>query len=406
MRWSARLLVPFVLAVSACTSKPAETDAVTVRDSAGVRVVENPAHAPGAGKTWTVEPAPLVDIGAGEDAGSELHRVVTAARLANGQILVASAGTHELRFFDGAGSHLRTVGRKGEGPGEFDELAWAGVLRGDSIGAWDAGSKRLSIFDARGTFARAVTFHDLPGFFPLVHGSFADGSLVASSGVEPGEAFAAGGAWRDTAVFLRLGLDRASMDTLGRFPGTEWFVVTKSGGRGDILIETLPFGRRTVVAVSGERFLVGTGDRYEVAAFDPGGRLRELTRKAHRPLPVTRRDIADYRRGLVTIGRTDEGDKRAQDELFATAPLPETMPAYAALLADPAGTLWVQETRRPGDRDAGAEWSVFDRDGGLVATVRTPAGLTVRQIGPDWILGTVRDEDDVEHVRLHRLVRR
>jgi hypothetical protein len=38
--------------------------------------------------------------------------------------------------------------------------------------------------------------------------------------------------------------------------------------------------------------------------------------------------------------------------------------------------------------------------------VQTPAGLTVYQIGPDWILGRVRDELDVESVRVYRLVRR
>jgi hypothetical protein len=82
------------------------------------------------------------------------------------------------------------------------------------------------------------------------------------------------------------------------------------------------------------------------------------------------------------------------------------MPAYAALLVDPPGNVWVQETQRPGDRDGGAEWTVFDRRGRLVATVRTPPGLTVRQVGPDWILGTHRDADHAEHVRLHRLERR
>jgi hypothetical protein len=36
VRWSARLLVPLVLAVSACTREAEGTDATTVRDSAGI----------------------------------------------------------------------------------------------------------------------------------------------------------------------------------------------------------------------------------------------------------------------------------------------------------------------------------------------------------------------------------
>ncbi len=405
MRVNARLLATFVLTVSACTGGPKETDDLTVRDSAGVRLADNPAHAPDASTTWTVEPVPSVDIGTSGDAASDLHRVMAATRLADGRILVASAGTHELRIFDDTGRHLRTIGRRGEGPGEFDELAWAGALRGDSMGAWDAGLKRLSVFDARGTFARAVTFHGLPGIFPQVHGVFADGSLAASPGVEPGEAFAAGGVWRDTTVYLRLGPDGALLDTLGRFPGTERFGVVPARGTGTFLIETLPFGRRTVVAVAGDRLHVGTGERYEVAAYDPAGTLRELTRKRHQRLPVTRRDLVDYRRGLVTIGPAGSGDRRALDDLLAAAPVPETMPAYAGLLADSRGNVWVQETQRPGER-GGVAWTVFDRSGRMVATARTPAGMMVRQIGSGWILGTLRDADHAEHVRLHRLVRR
>ena len=48
----------------------------------------------------------------------------------------------------------------------------------------------------------------------------------------------------------------------------------------------------------------------------------------------------------------------------------------------------------------------FDPDGRWLGTVEMPAGPRVREIGDDYVLGTATDELDVEHVRLHRLVKR
>ncbi|HYW09519.1 MAG TPA: 6-bladed beta-propeller [Longimicrobium sp.] len=391
------------IAASGCGGETGEVRTATARDSAGVRITENPDAALGTIALWSVGPAPAVDIGGAGDAASELHRVTSVARLANGRIIVANAGTHELRLFDADGKHARTIGRRGEGPGEFNELAWVGALSADSLVAWDAGLKRFSVFDTAGTVLRVATADHLPGLFPRVHGAFADGSMVVSSGIELDAPFASRGVWRDSAVFLRVGADGAILDTLGRFPGTEQFGAAPPGGRGTYLVETLPFGRRTVATVAGERLHVGTGDTYEFSGYDPSGTMRERTRKAFHPLPVTERDIGDYRRGLVTVGSSNSADQKALDEILSRAPYPKTMPSFAGLTADAEGNVWVQETRQPAEWKGSARWTVFNSSGGVAATVRTPPGLTVHQIGRDWILGTYRDEVHVEHVRLYRL---
>jgi hypothetical protein len=42
-------------------------------------------------------------------------------------------------------------------------------------------------------------------------------------------------------------------------------------------------------------------------------------------------------------------------------------------------------------------------DGKLLGSFRTPPGLAVKEIGPNWILGVYLDGYDVEHVRVHAL---
>lgn len=174
---------------------------------------------------------------------------------------------------------------------------------------------------------------------------------------------------------------------------------------GGLLIRPLPFGRQTVAATFGGRVYVGTGDAFELLAYEPGQGLREVVRARHHPLPVTRAEIDEYRRSLVTLGA--EGDarmRRQHDELLANAPYPEEMPPFTNLKIDPDGNLWLQAPRAGAITDQ--RWIVFSREGRARGTVSAPRNLNVQEIGRDWLLGIALDEDQVEHVRLYRLVKR
>jgi hypothetical protein len=374
---------------------------VQTRDSAGVRVVANAGSAPG-GLGWTVDGAPLVSIGGDGGRGGPLFQVTDAMRLGDGRIVVASAGTRQVRIYGADGRLLREMGRAGEGPGEFRAPFWLDRLRGDSIAAWDPALRRLSIFTPSGDFVRAVTPSSLQGVFPQAIGVLPDGRFILASSTGTQVLPPPGQARRDTAAYVVIDSTGAAVDTLGRFPGAEMIAVgTPSTG---FLLRPLPFGRQTVTAVRDGHLYVGTGERYEIAAYGSDGELRAVYRAARNSVPVTREDVRDYRRMLVTLGGNAQASAQAA-KVLDDAPVPATMPPLTALEVDSAGHLWVQDPQKPGDA-RGSVWTVFAADGRVRGTVRLPAGLTVKQIGSDWVLGVVVDEDQVEHVRVHRLRRR
>jgi hypothetical protein len=207
---------------------------------------------------------------------------------------------------------------------------------------------------------------------------------------------------RDTLEYVVL--DRAGeARPLGRFPGPE--MLSAGSPAGGLLVRPLPFGRQTLTAARGRRVYVATGDAHELAVYEPGSGLRGLIREDRPRVPVRPEDVRDYRRTLVTLGA--EGDaalRRSQEEMLENAPYPAAMPAYTGLKVDPEGNLWAEEPLRPGDA-RGSEWSVISGEGRVRGTVRMPPGLAVKEVGPDWVLGVHVDENEVEHVRLHRLVR-
>ncbi|MBC7895111.1 MAG: 6-bladed beta-propeller [Cytophagaceae bacterium] len=114
------------------------------RDSAGVTVRRYPrgARAPA---QWSTEKKPLLSIGGAEGIGpTEFTGVQGAMRASNGLVAVADGGANELRVFDARGAFVRTIGRKGSGPGEFDRLITF-VRSGDTMFVVD-NSARLNVY--------------------------------------------------------------------------------------------------------------------------------------------------------------------------------------------------------------------------------------------------------------------
>lgn len=103
----------------------------------------------------TLDSLPTLSIGITEGTQAlELDRANSALRLANGRIVIANSGTGELRFFDSAGAVLGTVGRKGEGPGEYSGAMTLYSGPGDSLLVYDAGNRRFTVADQDGHVGR------------------------------------------------------------------------------------------------------------------------------------------------------------------------------------------------------------------------------------------------------------
>src|SRR5690625_3315446 len=131
---------------------------------------------------WRLSEFPVTRIGVvdGEPA-YQLDRVAGVLRLSDGRVVVANAGTQELRYYDAGGGHLVTVGGAGSGPGEFRGLASIARLPGDSLLALDQGSSQLSVFGPDGEFVRSW-FVESPGrgHFPQRVLAGEDGSVLGA----------------------------------------------------------------------------------------------------------------------------------------------------------------------------------------------------------------------------------
>jgi hypothetical protein len=394
---AAPAILAVLVTVTACVGETAAGPGPSVRDSAGIRIVENPAEL-AARPLWTVAADPLVEIGLLEgDEVYQLSQVRSAVRLTDGRIVIANGGTQNLRFFDRTGTHLVSVGREGEGPGEFRGLGPLIVLPGDTVAAYDWNLRRMSFFGPDAAFVRSVGL-DFPGGFPIPIGRFADGSWLCGRGFTFAPTGDGTEIVRDTAPMLVFEPSGTLRDSIGSFPLPELYL--RSSGNA-AFATSLPFGRTTEAVVHGDRFYAGHTERYELVRYSTGGAADQVLRLVRPPAPVAPGDLDRYK--TEEMENVAAGFRQERARMLEEMPYPATYPAFADLMVDAAGDLWVLDYPRPGSDER--RWTVFSGEGVALGTVLTPPGLRVLDIGTDYVLGVWQDELDVEYVRLFRLDR-
>lgn len=413
------------IAVAACDSSAPPPSAYTVRDSAGVQIVESTAPAWAPEEAWTVDEEPTLEIGVID--GPEEYQFTTISgvwQTADGGFVVADR-SGEIRVYDAGGAFRDKFGARGEGPGEFRSLVLALPYRGDSIAAWDPAATRLSVFDREGNLGRSVSFQSAPPsrpsagagtFFLFSPGGpssvFRNGDMLGPpptlvSG-KPGDVLTL------EAFLLRYSPEGDSLQAYGPFVGAEVDFPDPSAPGLRLM---RPYTRTLVSTPRTGGIYVGEGTSFEIESLSLDGTLERVIRSSHRNLTLTeahREAFRELERDQLSnsqVGAAPPGvqipeppSSQEIERALAEVEFPATIPPYTQFLVDSEDDLWVREYKMQGA--PGPEvWSVFAPEGYLLGTVETPERLQVRQIGPDFVLGIWTDELDVRYVRKYALER-
>lgn len=106
---------------------------------------------------WPVDAEPRFAVGDTAGGDAMVFAKISDARLTiHGLVVVADGGANAILAFDSAGTRVGSVGRRGQGPGEFIGGLTLAEGPGDSVAVWDSGLMRWSLVDARDGAARTV----------------------------------------------------------------------------------------------------------------------------------------------------------------------------------------------------------------------------------------------------------
>lgn len=155
------LLLGIALAVSAFESGGQKSYPVVTAVKGGVKAITNPDY-PRDGLFI----AKLVEeMSCGEEATPEmamLNRPLDLKVDDEGRVYIMDWGDTHIKEYDDQGRLLRTIGRKGQGPGEFDIPAFFGLMTGGRICVLDGRQRRATFLTNEGQY---LSGFPLEGFF-------------------------------------------------------------------------------------------------------------------------------------------------------------------------------------------------------------------------------------------------
>lgn len=400
------------LLATACGRAGTSHPAVERFEEDGVAIVvsRSPAWEETAG--WRLSEEPLLAIGEdtrdprylfsaifgdprflGEDNGLGPYR------LPEGLIAAGDVGSVEVRFFDDNGELVGTAVGQGEGPTELTRLSQLHHCQPGRLVAMDHNRDILAVIDAAGTFHGRHYYEENLGrslYTPLSCNR--DGRLLAMDwgyDLDP-ERDRTPGYYRSQVHIWLLDIEGNVLRDFGEFPGVDR-ARFESGGSGPRLL-----GKKTALALAGDRAYIGTADEFEIQVWSLDGTLQERWRRAAIDLSLDQAQIDAF----IAEEGPDSSFQRQLDYFrltFEEPPLPETLPAYRRFLLDATDHLWVDHYRllHRGPR----LWSIFAPDGAWLGEVEVPETFDVTDVGEDYVLGVYSDELDEQSIRMYGLVR-
>lgn len=336
-------------------------------------------------------------VGGADQEGPHFSHIAAAAVGPAGELVVVDRMLPSVFLFDARGSLLRSIGRKGQGPGEFETPVDAG-FHGDSLWVWDQRLFRLTWFDPLGGTLSDHPFprEQLPGSPWLSHGG-----RPLSSGT----------------FLLRVGISsQIAADTVLPVP-----VLLLDGQGQRRLVAELPaeHSRQAVIPFSGsdrQLFMSQPISAQPIVEAESGGSwfftLRQPVRLANEPVvTITRydptgREIDDFAISFTPRPMTRGARGALTDNLLEAMPpalrpelersqverawwVPEIFPPVQQAFADSSG-FWLRREGFPGVRDP-AIWQRYDLRGRLVASVQLPGDLHGLTTTPTSIVGVRHD---------------
>jgi len=324
----------------------------SVVDSAGIEIVRSEAGS----QLRLLSVREVLRIGSVDGPPETQLHLVRRLAVDEGDTIYAPVGGDQIRVFAPDGRHLRTLGREGEGPGEYRGVS-AVYVAGDTLAVLDMRLYRVTTLRRDGTVLETAALPLAESGFTTVVGRTADGWLLHAP--EQRE-WPAHGEFIDLAQrLLHVAQEPdviAALQRVTSSPELARTVLEYGTGRmygmtmNGVLTGQRPFWQPTqswAVDRRG-RFYRAAGDAYRIDVFDDQGSPLRSIRRSHEPVPIT----GELRRRLLDAARAHHDTVPARTE-FGTDPM-ETyrfrmqnspavhLPVLGRLFVSPGGELLVE----------------------------------------------------------------
>ena len=385
------LVVALALLIGACSQQaPPETETGTIDSSSAQIVTSTPASTDA---TCIFSEEPVLVIGDNEEDDNQWFSTIRGmGRLSDGSIAVVDHASAEVRIFDASGHHLRSMGQRGEGPGEFTNPFILWITTGDTLWVGNYRPWSYTVFTAQGQFVRRLRLDPVYSDLSKAGGVLQNGYTVNT---RRGESMRTPDFGVPDTIMVEIhDPDGKLVGNIARIPDRTFGNVSEAP---EFWLDPL-FEASAVVDALGSTIVLAHGSKPEVQVLDNESNLRMTIRWSEPNREVTRADIRAYHEDWRER-RSPFWNQYDDARISQERPVADVFPAMSSVKVGRDGRIWVRQYNRPRE-DRG--WLAFGADGKFFCHMAQPPG-DVREFGADYVLLLHRSELGVQTARMHHL---
>ncbi len=350
-----------IFTFSVCSSQKAEWQG-TIEEVDGVTVIKNPKEPMYGEEVFSLEE----ELSIGEAEGPEEYmfsRIRSVAVDDEERIYILDTTEAHVKVFDKNGKYIRTIGRKGQGPGELQSPLFVYITSQNELVVEDFAS-RLAFFSLEGEFKRNLLTTKIGALRIDID---SEGNLVAVVIVREQE--------NPRYEIRKFDSELNYLHSLGSSP-----LPSATPGSYNPFI---PIIQREINC--NDQIVVGYPEKYEIKIYDKSGTMIRKIMKEYDPVEITEEEIKEETEGMPL------------DRKLA---IPKYHNAYRWIIADDEGRLFVRTYERVVD---GEDYyhDIFDEEGKFIAKI--PLGFFPRTWKNNKLYTIEEDEEGYQYVKRYKV---
>ncbi len=303
----------------------------TIEEENGVIIVKNPKEPMYGDDVFSLEEE--LTIGEAEGREEYMFSQIRSMGVDNtGRIYVLDVRESHVKVFDQNGNYIKTIGKKGQGPGELDFPLSLSITAKNELAVEDFRSRRLAFFSLEGEFKKNLLTAKV-GLARIDIDS--EGSMVGIAIVRDEE--------NPRYELKKFDSDLNYLHSLGSSP-----LPSASGGGLN------PFLGIILSQIdNNDQVVCGYPENYEIKIFDKEGNLKRKLIKEYDPVEITEEEIEEETEGMPPNIKIS---------------MPKYHSAYRWFTTDDEGRIYVMTWERVTEGE-GNYYDVFDSEGRFIVKI-------------------------------------
>ncbi len=320
----------------------------------GVKVIKNPGEPLYGEITFELEED--LSIGNEGDENYVFYDLVILAVDSEGNIFVLDRGNFRIQKFDKNGSYLQTIGRQGQGPGEFEQPMSLFIDVKDRIYVYDSFRRYLHVFENEGKFKETIRLPRSPSFGL---GISEKGNILSQTSDYSQE--------ENTTNVVLMDSKGKVIKRIVSYPFETPPMIKKR-------ILGNPYSHRLYFCPDLDGSGVyGHSSEYKLYVLNTSGEARLRIEKEEKAEPVTQKDkdirIDNY---LESQEKSGTKVKLTRNEVKKAYIFPEFNPFFSGIVLDNEGRIYVERFKLYNPEDRSRVYDLFSEEGYYIYRVKMP----------------------------------